>query len=107
MDLEDRYLKLFLPNYNILTEVGSSFGYKHTEVDRKKMKDYYGDERRENIGILNRGKKLFLEAVGEMREKALNRPPMSDEIKKNVLHVQDRLFYIILMILFTVNTLLI
>ena len=36
LDLEDKYLKLFLPNYNILTEAGSSFGYKHTEVDRKK-----------------------------------------------------------------------
>ena len=36
LDLEDKYLKLFLPNYIILTEAGSSFGYKHTEVDRKK-----------------------------------------------------------------------
>lgn len=30
LDLEDFYLKLLLPNYNILTEAGSSFGYKHT-----------------------------------------------------------------------------
>ena len=30
MDLEDKYLKLLLPNYNILTEAGSGFGYKHT-----------------------------------------------------------------------------
>lgn len=37
LDLEDRYLKLLLPNYNILTEAGSSFGYKHTEVDRQKI----------------------------------------------------------------------
>jgi len=36
LNLEDRYLKLLLPNYNILTEAGSSFGYKHTEVDRQK-----------------------------------------------------------------------
>lgn len=33
-------MKLFLPNYNILTEAGSSFGYKHTEVDRKKNEWY-------------------------------------------------------------------
>src|SRR5580698_4271676 len=58
MDLEDRYLKLLLPNYNILTEAGSSFGYKHTEVDRQKMSFIFSDERREMIGNLNRGKKL-------------------------------------------------
>lgn len=51
--LEDKYLKLFLPNYNILTEAGSSFGYKHTEIDRQNMKDIYSEERRERIGILN------------------------------------------------------
>lgn len=50
LNLEDKYLKLLLPNYNILTEAGSSFGYKHTEIDRKKMQDLYSDERRERIG---------------------------------------------------------
>jgi len=89
MDLEDRYLKLLLPNYNILTEAGSSFGYKHTEVDRKKMKDMFSDARREMIGNLNKGKKLSPETIDKMREKALNRSPMSDETKKNVLPIQD------------------
>jgi len=82
LDLEDRYLKLLLPNYNILTEAGSSFGYKHTEVDRQKMKDGFNDARREMIGSLNRGKKFSLETINKMREKALNRPPMSDETKQ-------------------------
>lgn len=41
LDLEDKYLKLLLPNYNILTEAGSSFGYKHTEVDRQKKNERY------------------------------------------------------------------
>ncbi|OSC96178.1 GIY-YIG-domain-containing protein, partial [Trametes coccinea BRFM310] len=82
LDLEDKYLKLLLPNYNILTEAGSSFGYKHTEVDRTKMKDFYSDARREIIGSLNRGKKLSPETIDKMREKALNRPPMTDETKK-------------------------
>jgi hypothetical protein len=36
IDLEDKYLKSLLPNYNILTEAGSNFGYKHTEMDRRK-----------------------------------------------------------------------
>jgi|SRR3954471_8087736 group I intron endonuclease len=81
MDLEDKYLKLLVPNYNILTEAGSSFGYKHTEVDRQKMKDIYSDARRERIGNLNKGKKLSPETIERIREKALIRPPMSEETK--------------------------
>jgi group I intron endonuclease len=82
LDLEDRYLKLLLPNYNILTEAGSSFGYKHTEVDRQKMKEGFNDARREMIGGFNRGKKLSFETIEKMREKALSRPSMSDETNK-------------------------
>jgi group I intron endonuclease len=82
MNLEDKYLKYLLPNYNILTEAGSSFGYKHTEVDRQKMKDIYTDIRRDNIGSLNRGKKLSQETIEKIREKALKRPPMSEETKQ-------------------------
>jgi group I intron endonuclease len=82
LDLEDKYLKLFLPNYNILTEAGSSFGYKHTEVDRKKMKDIYSDARRERIGNLNRGKTLSIFTKSKMKLSALNRGAMSYETKK-------------------------
>jgi len=82
LDLEDRYLKLLLPNYNILTEAGSSFGYKHTEVNRQKMKDVFSDARREMIGSLNKGKKLSPEIIEKMRAKALSRPSMPDEIKR-------------------------
>jgi group I intron endonuclease len=82
LDLEDKYLKLLVPNYNILTEAGSSFGYKHTEIDRQKMKDIYSEARRERIGNLNKGKKLLTETLEKMREKALNRPPMLDVIKQ-------------------------
>ena len=94
LDLEDKYLKLLLPNYNILTEAGSSFGYKHTEVDRQKMKDIYSDARREMIGSLNRGNKLSLETIEKIREKALNRPPMSDETKKKCIrHTRPVVLY--------------
>jgi len=82
LDLEDKYLKLLLPNYNILTEAGSSFGYKHTEVDRQKMKDIYSIARRERIGQLNKGKILSSETLEKIRIKALNRVPMSEETKK-------------------------
>ena len=82
LDLEDKYLKLLVPNYNILTEAGSSFGYKHTEIDRQKMKDIYSEARREKIGNINKDKKLSPETIEKIREKALNRPPMLDETKK-------------------------
>lgn len=81
LDLEDKYLKSLLPNYNILTEAGSSFGYKHTEIDRIKMKEIYSDERRKMIGDLNRAKNPSPESIEKMRKAALNRPPMSYETK--------------------------
>lgn len=83
LNLEDKYLKFLLPNYNILTEAGSSLGYKHTEIDRQKMKDLYSEARRELIGSLNRGKKLSPETIVKIRDKsAFNRPHMSEEIKQ-------------------------
>lgn len=94
LDLEDKYLKLLLPNYNILTEAGNSFGYKHTEVDRQKMKFIYTDARREMIGSLNKGKKLSTETIEKMRYKALNRSPLSDETnKKCIAHIRPVVLY--------------
>lgn len=77
LDLEDFYLKSLLPDYNILTEAGSSFGYKHTEVSRIKMKANYSEERRQQIGSLNKGKTLSSETIEAMRESALNRKPLN------------------------------
>lgn len=76
LDLEDFYLKTMLPNYNILTEAGSSFGYKHSEITRIKMKSNYSEQRRMQIGNLNKNKTLSRETSAlreKMREKALNR----------------------------------
>lgn len=75
LDLEDFYLKSLLPNYNILTEAGNSFGYKHTEIDRIKIKANYSEQRREKIGLLNKGNKLSEITLERMREKALARFP--------------------------------
>jgi group I intron endonuclease len=75
--MEDFYLKSLLPNYNILTEAGSSFGYKHTELDRIKMKTNYSLERRILIGNLNKDKKLSLETIEKIREKSLIREKVS------------------------------
>ena len=77
LDIEDYYLKTLLPNYNILTEAGSSFGYKHTELDRIKMRINYNTHRRELIGNLNRNKKLSEETKLKMKEKALIRKKVS------------------------------
>ena len=45
------------------------------------MKEIFTDERREQIGSLNRGKSLSSETIEKMREKALNRAPMSEETR--------------------------
>jgi len=73
LNLEDFYLKSLLPNYNILTEAGNSFGYKHTEITRIKMKAEYSQERRNKIGELNRGKSLSKETIEKMRQSSLNK----------------------------------
>jgi group I intron endonuclease len=73
LNLEDFYLKSLLPNYNILTEAGSSFGYKHSELTRIKMKTDYSEERRERIGNLNKNKKLSAATILLLKEKALDR----------------------------------
>ena len=73
LDLEDFYLKSLLPNYNILTEAGNSFGYKHTEITRIKMKSNYSLARREMIGNLNRVKNLSDETKEKMSKKAFAR----------------------------------
>lgn len=58
LDLEDFYLKSLLPDYNILTEAGSSFGYKHTEITRIKMRSNYSKSRREQIENLTISKSI-------------------------------------------------
>ena len=75
LDLEDFYLKTLLPDYNILTEAGNTFGYKHTEIDRIKMSSNYSEERRSQIGNLNRGKTLSAETKEKLRKAALSRLP--------------------------------
>jgi group I intron endonuclease len=77
LDMEDFYLKSLLPDYNILTEAGSSFGYKHTELDRIKMRVNYSLARRDFISNLNKGRKLSAETVEKIRQKALARKKVS------------------------------
>jgi hypothetical protein len=46
LDMEDYYIKSLLPDYNIVTEAGNTFGYKHSEMTRLKMVQNYSPERR-------------------------------------------------------------
>lgn len=78
MALETYWIKTYSPTYNILLEAGNSLGYQHSEEIKQKMKDIYSDERRERIGLLNKGKSLTDSVKTQLREKALNR---SDEVK--------------------------
>jgi group I intron endonuclease len=74
--LEDFYLKSLLPNYNILIEAGSTFGYKYTEVTRIKMKTNYSIDRYIMIGNLNKGKKFSKNTIEKQREVALKQKPL-------------------------------
>ena len=95
LDLEDFYLKSLLPNYNILTEAGSNFGYKHTEISRLKMKNQYSLERRERIGSLNRGKSLSVETKDKMKiyKKALTKPNYSEQAILNMKKNSKRIIF--------------
>ena len=86
LDLEDYYLKSLLPNYNILTEAGSSFGYKHTELSRIKIKNNFSLERREHIINLNKDNKLSRETIEKMKKSALTRkkPDFSEKSLLNM-----------------------
>lgn len=80
LNIEDFYLKSLLPDYNILTEAGNTFGYKHTEITRIKMKTNYSEERRKRIGALNKGKLFTPDTIRKIREKALSRTRTISEI---------------------------
>lgn len=86
LDLEDFYLKSLLPNYNILTEAGSSFGYKHSETTRLHMKAIYSEERRIAIGNLNKGRNLSPSTIEAIRESSLNKtkPVYSEQAIQNM-----------------------
>jgi group I intron endonuclease len=73
LDIEDFYLKSLLPNYNILTEAGNSFGYKHSEITRIIMKNNYSIERRLKIGNLNKDRIYTDEEREKLRIAAFNR----------------------------------
>ena len=71
LDMEDYYIKSLLPDYNIVTEAGNTFGYKHSEITRLKMIQNYSPERRLWIGNLNKNKPMSEQHKENMRQAAL------------------------------------
>ena len=70
IDIKYLYLKSLLPNHNILTKADSTFGYKHTEMIRLKLKTNYSFERLIQINILNRRKNPSTETINKIRAKS-------------------------------------
>lgn len=78
LELETKYLQKLNPAYNILKIGGSSFGYKHSEETKKKMKENYSEKRKDFIRHLNKGKIVPEEVREKMRAAAFFRPRLSE-----------------------------
>lgn len=75
LKLEQTYLNLLEPEYNILTEASNSFGYKHSEETLAKMKSMYTEERKEILRKFqeNRKGKWNLESKNKISQSNINR----------------------------------
>lgn len=76
LSLETSYISLIMPKYNILTEAGNSFGYKHNEESLLKMKLAFTDERKKLLKQLQINRKGLWseESKNKLKNVALNRP---------------------------------
>lgn len=84
ISMENHYIKLLKPEYNIAPVAGGTMGYTHTDETKRKMRDSFTEKRREHIGSLNRGKSLSAEQREALRLIAKARPPMSDATRQLV-----------------------
>lgn len=57
LNLEQTYISLMIPTYNILTEAHNSFGYKHLDETKLKMKSLFTEERKELLRQLQINRK--------------------------------------------------
>ena len=77
--LENKYIQLLTPSYNIAPVAGNTFAMVHTEETKAFMKANYSLAHRETIGALNRGKTFSPETIGLMTAAAMQRAPMTPE----------------------------
>ena len=82
--MEDHYIQLLLPEYNIAPQAGNTYGVPHTDATKRNMRNNYSSERREQIASVNRGKKLSSATIELIRAAALARPPMSAGTREKV-----------------------
>jgi group I intron endonuclease len=80
LNMEDHYISLLLPTYNIAPQAGNTFGYKHTEETKALMKANYSSERREAIGSC--GKTLSTTTIAKIRQAAWD--AISEETRAKV-----------------------
>ena len=73
LERESFFISHLKPIYNILTYARSSLGFKHSEETRHKMKVNYSQERRNQIGSLNKGKTFQKDVRDKLRLKAIKR----------------------------------
>jgi len=82
LNREDYYLESLKPEYNIAPLASNSIGWKHSSESLTKMRENYSEERREQVGNINKGKKLSQETRELIRKSALLRESMSIESRK-------------------------
>lgn len=78
LKLEDHYISLLQPIYNIALKSGNTFGVKHTESTKAHLRANYSIERRETIGALNRGKTFSPITLARLTAAALAREPFTE-----------------------------
>jgi group I intron endonuclease len=77
LKLENHFIQLLQPTYNIAPQAGNTLGVKHSQATKNAMRENYSDERREFIGSLNRGKTLSSFTIARIQQAALKRAPMT------------------------------
>lgn len=73
LERESFFISYLKPIYNILTYAGSSLGFKHTDETPHKMQINYSQERKNQIGNLNKGKTLTKDVRDQLKLKAKER----------------------------------
>lgn len=82
--MENHYMALLRPAYNLAPNAGNTLGYKHSNITKQNMRETYSSERREATGALNRGKKFSDEIRTNFSKIALQRPPISADTRAKV-----------------------
>lgn len=98
LNLEQTYISLMAPVYNVLTEAGNSFGYKHMDETKLKMKSLFTKERRELLAELQRNRKgkWSLESKEKIRQSNLNRSSdwISDKGRAKISAIHSKTIYL-------------